>query len=70
MRCCPNCGSTDVEEFLAGWFPANDPDGRGVDLALAELYSSLYWCNACSRHLPKLDEVKEQPKRKRRRKRL
>ena len=48
IKVCPECGSDDVQEFVAGWVDANDWDAPVVDLDIAEMYSVTRWCAACS----------------------
>ena len=61
---CPKCGSGDVEYLGAAWFNANtDQLAPHTELALAELYTEKYYCNACNDHIDNLvdNELVSQP---------
>ena len=70
MKTCPDCGSGDVEEFLCGWFRANETaDGPMGDLVgeldFAELYDELHFCNCCDKPVGPLVEsyeIKNKPR--------
>lgn len=47
-KVCPNCGSENVQEFVAGWENPNTGEQDGFELAL--MYSDLYWCENCQEH--------------------
>lgn len=58
MKRCPECGGSNVQEMLAGWFDANPPNNKtGDELTLAELYSHPYYCQDCEDHPDHLVET-------------
>lgn len=59
-KVCPDCGSFKVDEFVAGWEDANT--GEQGEMALAECYSELYYCNDCDEAKSRLDEITSERK--------
>jgi len=55
MFTCPDCGSTNVDEYLVSF--DNPNTGERGEVALAELYPDLWWCNNCNKNPGELKRV-------------